>query len=185
LRNIGGSIGISVVNTIVARHEQLHRNELVASLNPGRVTVRHTIQEMQSYLFAQGTSPVTALQRAYSLIGRTVALRPGSGPMSTIFGTWPWCASHAYRLCSRSRSRSGKKVQWEPDIDLRALTANVHLTHACITTVADYALVGQTIWPPRVKAKLPIWPARAAETPVSTGAFGALRLLMQLKKFSR
>ena len=43
LRNIGGSIGISVVNTIVARHEQLHRNELVASLNPGRVTVRHTI----------------------------------------------------------------------------------------------------------------------------------------------
>ena len=78
LRNIGGSIGISVVNTIVARHEQLHRNELVASLNPGRVTVRHTIQEMQSYLFAQGTSPVTALQRAYSLIGRTVALRPGS-----------------------------------------------------------------------------------------------------------
>ena len=73
LRNIGGSIGISVVNTIVARHEQLHRNELVASLNPGRVTVRHTIQEMQSYLFAQGASPVTALQRAYSLIGRTLA----------------------------------------------------------------------------------------------------------------
>jgi MFS transporter, DHA2 family, multidrug resistance protein len=73
LRNIGGSIGISVVNTIVARHEQLHRNELVASLNPGRVTVRHTIQEMQSYLFAQGASPTTALQRAYSLIGRTLA----------------------------------------------------------------------------------------------------------------
>lgn len=38
LRNIGGSIGISIVNTIVARHEQLHRNELVASLNPGEST---------------------------------------------------------------------------------------------------------------------------------------------------
>ena len=30
LRNIGGSIGISVVNTIVARHEQLHHNEMSA-----------------------------------------------------------------------------------------------------------------------------------------------------------
>ena len=36
MRNIGGSVGISVVNTIVARHEQLHRNELAASLVPGR-----------------------------------------------------------------------------------------------------------------------------------------------------
>jgi DHA2 family multidrug resistance protein len=32
LRNVGGSVGISVVNTIVARHEQVHRNELVHSL---------------------------------------------------------------------------------------------------------------------------------------------------------
>ncbi len=31
-RNVGGSIGISIVNTIVARHEQLHQNELVHSL---------------------------------------------------------------------------------------------------------------------------------------------------------
>src|SRR5579864_2709057 len=44
LRNIGGSIGISVVNTIVARHEQLHRSELVHSLNPGRVEVQGTIR---------------------------------------------------------------------------------------------------------------------------------------------
>ena len=36
LRNIGGSIGISVVNTIVARHEQIHRNELVHSPESGK-----------------------------------------------------------------------------------------------------------------------------------------------------
>jgi len=69
LRNIGGSIGISVVNTIVARHEQLHRSELAASLDPGRVTVEGTIRGMQNYLSAQGSSATDALHRAYALIG--------------------------------------------------------------------------------------------------------------------
>jgi DHA2 family multidrug resistance protein len=32
LRNIGGSIGISIVNTIVTRHAQSHRAELVRSV---------------------------------------------------------------------------------------------------------------------------------------------------------
>ena len=72
LRNIGGSIGISVVNTIVARHQQLHRNELAASLNPGRVTVQGTIHGLQGYLSAQGASPVRALQQTYALIARDV-----------------------------------------------------------------------------------------------------------------
>jgi MFS transporter, DHA2 family, multidrug resistance protein len=68
LRNIGGSIGISVVNTIVARHEQLHRNELAKSLTPARITVQDSIHGMQQYLTTQGASPTTALHRAYGLI---------------------------------------------------------------------------------------------------------------------
>src|SRR5579864_4433910 len=44
LRNVGGSIGISLVNTIVARHEQLHRSEMVHSLDPGRASVQGTIR---------------------------------------------------------------------------------------------------------------------------------------------
>ena len=72
LRNIGGSIGISVVNTIVARHEQIHRSELVHSLNPGRVEVQGTIRGMQGYLSAQGASPTQALHRAYGLLAQDV-----------------------------------------------------------------------------------------------------------------
>lgn len=34
LRNIGGSVGISIVNTIVARHSQTHRADLVRDLTP-------------------------------------------------------------------------------------------------------------------------------------------------------
>jgi DHA2 family multidrug resistance protein len=72
LRNIGGSIGISVVNTIVARHEQVHRNELAASLSPGRATVHGAIGGMQQYLSAQGSSSTTALRQSYGLINQAL-----------------------------------------------------------------------------------------------------------------
>ncbi len=72
LRNIGGSIGISVVNTIVARHQQVHQNELVASLNPGSITTRESIAGMRQYLAAQGASSTTALQQSYRLLGQSV-----------------------------------------------------------------------------------------------------------------
>jgi len=70
LRNIGGSIGISVVNTIVARHEQLHRNELSASLTQGRLAVRGAVSGMQHYLGTQGASPSTATDQAYGLVNQ-------------------------------------------------------------------------------------------------------------------
>jgi len=72
LRNIGRSVGISVVNTIVARHEQLHRNELAASLSAGRVEVQGAISGVQRYLGAQGASPTTALDQAYGLVNQTL-----------------------------------------------------------------------------------------------------------------
>jgi len=72
LRNIGGSVGISVVNTIVARHEQVHRNELARSINPARVDVQGTLQGIQSYLTSQGASAADAARQAYALVGLTV-----------------------------------------------------------------------------------------------------------------
>src|SRR5579863_3690063 len=71
LRNIGGSIGIAIVNTIVTRHEQVHRNELAASIDPGRLTVHGSIQGLQGYLSSQGgASPTTALHQAYGLLNQ-------------------------------------------------------------------------------------------------------------------
>ncbi|HEY6765305.1 MAG TPA: DHA2 family efflux MFS transporter permease subunit [Candidatus Sulfotelmatobacter sp.] len=69
LRNIGGSIGISIVNTIVSRHAQTHRSELASSLNSGRIPVRGALQGMRQYLSAQGASPAAAVQQSYALIG--------------------------------------------------------------------------------------------------------------------
>src|SRR5215467_2124788 len=70
LRNIGGSIGISIVNTIVARHEQLHRNQLAASLTSGRVEVQGAVAAIEQYLGAGSLSPTTALDQAYGLVNQ-------------------------------------------------------------------------------------------------------------------
>jgi DHA2 family multidrug resistance protein len=70
LRNVGGSIGISVVNTIVARHEQVHRNEMAHWFTGGRNSVRGAIEGLQQYLSAQGASDATATERAYGLLNQ-------------------------------------------------------------------------------------------------------------------
>jgi DHA2 family multidrug resistance protein len=72
LRNIGGSIGISVVNTIVTRHQQLHRNELVHSMSPASPRFQNQLHAAQQFLAARGASPADAMHRAYGLLERTL-----------------------------------------------------------------------------------------------------------------
>jgi MFS transporter, DHA2 family, multidrug resistance protein len=50
LRNIGGSVGISVVNTIVARHEQIHRAYMVHWIDPTRPTFQQQMQGIETFL---------------------------------------------------------------------------------------------------------------------------------------
>ena len=69
-RNIGGSVGISIVNTIVARHSQLHQNELVRSLVLQQCNAAKPTALLQQYLQSQGFGPVDAMQKAYGIIGR-------------------------------------------------------------------------------------------------------------------
>jgi DHA2 family multidrug resistance protein len=73
MRNIGGSIGISVVNTIVARHEQLHRTELVHSLAPTSLTLGMRMERLRQYLQATGTSSADAIHRANGLLNVQLA----------------------------------------------------------------------------------------------------------------
>ena len=72
LRNIGGSIGIAVVNTIVTRHAQLHQNELTHSVAAGNVAFQNQLRAMQHYLQSQGASTTLALDRAIALLARIV-----------------------------------------------------------------------------------------------------------------
>jgi DHA2 family multidrug resistance protein len=75
-RNIGGSVGISVVNTIVARHEQLHRNELVRSIDAGSSQVQQQLQAyteaLQTNSHPSGASLGTITDQAYGVLNSTV-----------------------------------------------------------------------------------------------------------------
>jgi len=69
MRNVGGSIGISVVNTLLARHQQLHRDELSHNLAQYSHTFQDQLHALTAYL-SQYTDPVTAAQQATGILSR-------------------------------------------------------------------------------------------------------------------
>lgn len=73
LRNVGGSVGISVVNTIVARHEQLHRTELVHSLQTGSTLVSNQLSALQHVLTTTNAAgPALATSGALKMLEGTL-----------------------------------------------------------------------------------------------------------------
>jgi DHA2 family multidrug resistance protein len=72
VRNLGGSVGISAVDTLQIRREQTHINVLgahVNSLNPRALAVMNQLRAM---FIARGADTVTASHRAYSVVWRMV-----------------------------------------------------------------------------------------------------------------
>jgi len=65
LRNVGGSVGISVTNTYLFRREQMHTRLLVSHVNPFNAAANSLIQSLRSALMMQGSDAVTALHQAY------------------------------------------------------------------------------------------------------------------------
>ncbi|MBV8550939.1 MAG: DHA2 family efflux MFS transporter permease subunit [Acidobacteriaceae bacterium] len=74
LRNVGGSIGIAVVNTIVARHEQIHRNELVHSLAPENPLLQRRIATLEGVVsHTNASGPVISHNSAIALIDHSLS----------------------------------------------------------------------------------------------------------------
>lgn len=71
MRNVGGGVGISLVNTMVARHTQIHRAELVQNLAPQSLTFQQTFNLIHG-LMAQYAGPLFSDLRAYGLIQGTL-----------------------------------------------------------------------------------------------------------------
>ena len=71
MRNVGGSIGISVVNTLLVRHEQLHRNDLSHNMSPFSHTFQEQYQALTAYL-TQHADPATAARQALDILNRTL-----------------------------------------------------------------------------------------------------------------
>jgi DHA2 family multidrug resistance protein len=68
LRNVGGSLGISVVNTVVARRQQIHRAELSRYISPGP-NFDSALHFFKGAVGSYSDSQI-ATDRAYALMNR-------------------------------------------------------------------------------------------------------------------
>ncbi len=68
MRNLGGSVGISIVETILARHQQLHRTELSQHLSPTSPNVQNALKLFGNVF--SGSGAVMAKQQAIAQVGQ-------------------------------------------------------------------------------------------------------------------
>ena len=72
-RNLGGSIGISAMQTLLARREQFHQVRLDADLIPSSLGYAHTLKQASAYFAQHGSSAVEAQRQAVAWMGATLA----------------------------------------------------------------------------------------------------------------
>lgn len=68
MRQLGGSFGIAIITTFLARFGQEHRVNLIGYLDPTRVAVQEKIIGLQNAFMAKGYSAEIALQKAYKVL---------------------------------------------------------------------------------------------------------------------
>jgi DHA2 family multidrug resistance protein len=71
-RNVGGSVGISVVTTMLDRRTQIHRTDLAKNLAGTNPALMARIQGAARAMEIHGASAANATQQAYALIQRSV-----------------------------------------------------------------------------------------------------------------
>jgi DHA2 family multidrug resistance protein len=72
MRNIGGSIGIASMTTMLVRGAQVHQSYLAAGATAGTPVLGGLVRGLQAKLFAQGADAATAHQKALGALYRIV-----------------------------------------------------------------------------------------------------------------
>ena len=72
MRNIGSSIGTSMVTTLLARNAQFHQVQLVAHTTPGESAFTSMVSGVTARLMASGVEATQAARQAYALVYQTV-----------------------------------------------------------------------------------------------------------------
>jgi len=68
MRNIGSSVGTSMVTTLIARRSQVHQNYLVAHAGPGQPVFGQAVAGLAARLTVSGFDAELAGRKAYSLV---------------------------------------------------------------------------------------------------------------------
>jgi DHA2 family multidrug resistance protein len=71
-RNIGGSVGISLVTTMLERRAQFHQNQLVDHVNYGSSRLHTMINAMTHLFVSRGSSSYEATHQAYGMVSNLV-----------------------------------------------------------------------------------------------------------------
>ena len=71
-RNMGGSLGISLVTTILARRSQYHQSVLSSHINGGNDVLQSRLAATSHMLVVHGSSPYEASQQAYGIIQNSI-----------------------------------------------------------------------------------------------------------------
>ncbi|MGC1386281.1 MAG: DHA2 family efflux MFS transporter permease subunit [Candidatus Acidiferrales bacterium] len=67
-RNVGGSVGISLVTTMLSRRSQVHQADLTHSLNNGNPQLQAALAAMTRIFISRGSSPSEAAHQAQGMI---------------------------------------------------------------------------------------------------------------------
>jgi DHA2 family multidrug resistance protein len=71
-RNVGGSLGISFANNVLAHRQQFHQSRLIEHAIPSSVAYQDALQRVTDYFVAHGSALLEAQQRAIAWIGQQV-----------------------------------------------------------------------------------------------------------------
>lgn len=71
-RNIGGSMGVALAQTILAQRQQFHQSRLIEHAAPSDLGYQQTIDAMTRYFQAQGSNASDAASQALAWVGRTL-----------------------------------------------------------------------------------------------------------------
>jgi MFS transporter, DHA2 family, multidrug resistance protein len=85
VRNLGGSVGISVVNTVQLRRAQMNTNVLGVHVNPYNLSATRMLRALQGMFMSKGADTVDAAHRANEMVFRMVEQQANMLAYNTVF----------------------------------------------------------------------------------------------------
>jgi DHA2 family multidrug resistance protein len=95
MRNLGGSVGISVATTLLARRGQIHQDRVVSNLTPTALPFHSHLQMLAARWHSFGYDSVTAGKRALAAIYQTVQTQSAMLAYLDIFMVLMYCCGIA------------------------------------------------------------------------------------------
>ena len=68
MRNIGGSVGIAIMTTFLARRTQMHQNHLVAHVTPSNLSALRMLDGLRANFIARGADAATASRKSLAAL---------------------------------------------------------------------------------------------------------------------